>query len=180
MLPAIGVHRPAQRRRARAPSITTIDRLRLKALPPKWKAVIAAVTRRHKSPIPGHPRAKVEYRCDICNRNTHASVYRGCQKGVDVARIRPSEHDCHARDLSALVDLVSHGCEEVGTGRKQRVEVGRGSDMTPSLPQPDMQVRCVPVSQNQPSTADECLPQSGVTGSIGSRNARCSSQYTVR
>ncbi len=60
---------------------------------------------------------------------------RGCQKSVDVARIRPAEHDCHARDLSALVDLVSHGCEEVDTGRKQRVEVGRGSDTTP-LPPP--------------------------------------------
>ena len=27
--------------------------------------------------------------CDICNRNTHSSFYRGCQKGVDVARIGP-------------------------------------------------------------------------------------------
>ena len=43
---------------------------------------------------------------------------------MDVARIRPAEYDCHARDLSALVDLVSHGCEEVGTFRKQRVKVG--------------------------------------------------------
>ena len=51
-------------------------------------------------------------------------VYRGCQKGVDVALIRPAEYDCHARDLSALVDLVSHDCAEVGAGRKQRVEVG--------------------------------------------------------
>jgi hypothetical protein len=73
-------------------------------------------------------------RCDICNRNTHASVHRCCQKCVDVARIRPAKHDCHARDLSALVDLVSHGCEEAGTGRKQRPEVGRGSDTTPPLP----------------------------------------------
>src|SRR5260370_18706374 len=61
MLPAIGVHRPAQRRRAIAPSITAIDdRLKLKALPLKWKARIAAVTRRDKSPIPAHPRAKLE------------------------------------------------------------------------------------------------------------------------
>src|SRR6266567_2401406 len=59
--------------------------------------------------------------CDLCNRRAYACVYRGCQKGVDVARIRPAEHRCHARDLSALVDLVSHGCEEVGTCRKQRV-----------------------------------------------------------
>src|SRR5229473_5238350 len=62
--------------------------------------------------------------CDLCNRRAYALVNRGCQKGVDVARIRPAEYDCHARDLSALVDLVSHDCEEVGTGRKQRVKVG--------------------------------------------------------
>src|ERR1700730_1234406 len=61
-------------------------------------------------------------RCDVCNRCAYAFVYRGCQKGVDVARMRPAEHRCHARDLSALVDLVSHGCEEVGTRRKQRVK----------------------------------------------------------
>src|ERR1700683_3018825 len=61
---------------------------------------------------------------DLCNRPAYALVYRGCQKGVDVARIRPAEYDCHARNLSALVDLVSHGCVEVGTGRKQRVKVG--------------------------------------------------------
>src|ERR1700693_4000214 len=63
-------------------------------------------------------------RCDICNRPAHALPCRGCQKGVDVALIRPAEYDCHARDLSALVDLVSHDGEEVGTGRKQRVKVG--------------------------------------------------------
>src|SRR5580700_2580649 len=63
-------------------------------------------------------------RCDVCNRPVYSLVYRSCQKGVDVARMRPAEHRGHARDLSALVDLVSHGCEEVGTCRKQRVEVG--------------------------------------------------------
>jgi hypothetical protein len=63
-------------------------------------------------------------RCDICNRQAHALVCRGCQKSVDVARIRPAAHDRHFRDLSALVDFVSHDCEEVGTSRKQRVEVG--------------------------------------------------------
>jgi hypothetical protein len=63
-------------------------------------------------------------RCDLCNRSSHALVCRGCQKRVDVARMRPAAYDCHARDLSALVDLVSHGCEEVGTGRKQRVKIG--------------------------------------------------------
>src|SRR6266513_4305227 len=62
--------------------------------------------------------------CDICNRRAYACVYRGCQKGVDVARIGLAGHCCHARDLSALVDLVSHGYEEVGTCRKQRVKVG--------------------------------------------------------
>src|ERR1700693_3734213 len=63
-------------------------------------------------------------RCDLCNRRAYTFVYRGRQKGVDVARMRPAEHRCHARDLSALVDLVSHGCEEVGTCGKQRVKVG--------------------------------------------------------
>src|SRR6202162_2357403 len=62
--------------------------------------------------------------CDLCNRPAYALPYRGCQKGVDLACIRPAEYDCHARDLSALVDLVRHGCEEVGTGRKQRVKIG--------------------------------------------------------
>ena len=62
--------------------------------------------------------------CDVCNRRAYACVYRGCQKGVDLARIRPAEDRCHARDLSTLVDLVSHGCEEVGICRKQRVKVG--------------------------------------------------------
>jgi len=35
-----------------------------------------------------------------------------------------------------------------------------------SLLQPDIQVSCVPVPQNQPSTADGCLPRSGFSGSI--------------
>ena len=38
--------------------------------------------------------------------------------------MRPAEHRGHARDLSALIDLVSHSCVEVGTRRKQRVQVG--------------------------------------------------------
>src|SRR5258708_15405690 len=63
-------------------------------------------------------------RSDICNRLAHALICRGCQKGVDVACIRPAAHDCHSRDLSAVVDLVSHDWDEVGAGRKQRVEVG--------------------------------------------------------
>jgi hypothetical protein len=63
-------------------------------------------------------------RCDVCNRCAYAFVHRGCQKGVDVARMRPAEHRGHGRDWSALVDLVSHGCVEVGTRGKQRVEVG--------------------------------------------------------
>src|SRR5580704_12615136 len=63
-------------------------------------------------------------RCDLSHRIAHALPYRGRQKGVDVTRMRPSEYDCHAGDLSAFVDLVSHGYKEVGTGRKQRVQVG--------------------------------------------------------
>jgi hypothetical protein len=62
--------------------------------------------------------------CDLCNRRAYACVDRGCHKGVDVARMRPAEYDCHARDLSTVVDLVSHGCVEVGTCGKQRVKVG--------------------------------------------------------
>src|SRR5215470_3209565 len=62
--------------------------------------------------------------CDVRNGRAYACIYGGCQKGVDVARMRPREYRSHARDLSALVDLVSHGCEEVGTCRKQRVKVG--------------------------------------------------------
>src|SRR5579862_9519150 len=50
-------------------------------------------------------------RCDVCHRLAQALVYRGCQKGVDIPFIRTAEYDCHAGDLSALVDLVSHGCE---------------------------------------------------------------------
>src|SRR5580692_11404207 len=62
--------------------------------------------------------------CDVCHRPVYALVYRRCDKGVDVARIWPALNDCHARDLSAFVDLVRHGGEEVGTARKQRVEIG--------------------------------------------------------
>src|SRR5258706_284807 len=58
--------------------------------------------------------------CDLCNRLAYACVYRGCQKGVDLARMRSAEHRCHTRDLSAVVDRLSHGCVEVGTGRKCR------------------------------------------------------------
>src|ERR1700746_691276 len=63
-------------------------------------------------------------RCDLCNRPAHALPYRGCQKGVDVAGIRPAEHYSHARDLSALVDLVRHDWEEIGTGGNKAVPVG--------------------------------------------------------
>jgi hypothetical protein len=63
-------------------------------------------------------------RRDVCNRRVYFFAYRSCPKGVDVARMRPAEHRGHARDLFALVDLVSHGCEEVGTRGKQRVKVG--------------------------------------------------------
>src|SRR5258708_31189212 len=65
-------------------------------------------------------------KCDVCNRRAYACVYRGCQKGVDLlARLRPAEHECHARDLSAVVDLVRHDCVQVGTCRKESVKVGQ-------------------------------------------------------
>src|SRR3984957_7143277 len=62
--------------------------------------------------------------CDLCNRRAYACVYRGRHKGVDVARMRPADYDCHARDLPFIVDLVGHGCVEVGTCGNQRVNVG--------------------------------------------------------
>ncbi len=43
---------------------------------------------------------------DVCNGPAQALVYRSCQKGMDVARIRPAEHNRHARDLPPLVDFV--------------------------------------------------------------------------
>src|SRR5215468_972105 len=63
-------------------------------------------------------------RCDVRNRLAYACVYWGGQKGVDVAHIRPAEHNCHARDLSALIDVASRDYEEVGICGKQRVKVG--------------------------------------------------------
>src|SRR5215510_15303912 len=74
---------------------------------------------------------------DIRNRPAHACVDGGCKKGVDVARIGPAEYNCHARDLSALVDLVSHGCVEVGTCRKQRVKVGHHAVLPDEAMGPD-------------------------------------------
>src|SRR5271156_658698 len=62
---------------------------------------------------------------DVCYRPTYAFVYRGGQKGVYLARMRPVEYDCHTRDLPFIIDLVSHGCVEVGTCRKQRIKVDR-------------------------------------------------------
>src|SRR5260370_25182856 len=61
--------------------------------------------------------------CDICNRRAYACVYRGCQKSVDLlARMRPGEYRCHARDLSALVGLVTHACAVVRPLGKQSLE----------------------------------------------------------
>src|SRR5258708_32973239 len=62
-------------------------------------------------------------RDDVCNRLAYACFYRSCQESVDFARMRPAEHRCHARDLSALIDRVPHGGKEVGICRKHRVKV---------------------------------------------------------
>jgi hypothetical protein len=43
---------------------------------------------------------------------------------VNLARIRPGEHQCHARDLSALVDIAGRDDEEVGILGNERVQVG--------------------------------------------------------
>src|SRR6267154_2698469 len=61
---------------------------------------------------------------DVCNRPVFSLLHRSCQKGVDLAHMRPAEHRSHARDLSAFIDRVSHGDEEVGIRRKQRVKLG--------------------------------------------------------
>jgi hypothetical protein len=52
--------------------------------------------------------------CDVCHRRAYACVHRGCKIGVDLARMRPALHRCHARDLSAIVDIASRDYEEVG------------------------------------------------------------------
>src|SRR5271156_1375277 len=43
---------------------------------------------------------------------------------MDLARIRPGEHRCHARDLSALVDIAGRDDGEVGILGNERVQVG--------------------------------------------------------
>ena len=43
---------------------------------------------------------------------------------MDLARIRPGEHRCHTRDLSALVDIAGRDYEEVGISGNERVQVG--------------------------------------------------------
>src|SRR5580704_19769283 len=68
MLPAIGVHNPAQSNSPAAPSIRIRNKLESEANPPiTWrKAAIAAIDRRHNRPTPGQPQAKLEY--SRCNR----------------------------------------------------------------------------------------------------------------
>src|SRR5438445_5900631 len=62
-------------------------------------------------------------RYDVCNRLAYACFSRSCQKSMDFAGMRPAEHRCHARDLSALIDRVPHGGNAVGICRKHRVKV---------------------------------------------------------
>src|SRR5216683_642689 len=120
--------------------------------------------------------------CDICNRRSYACVYRGCQKGVDLlARMRPGEYRCHARDLPALVDLVSHGCVEVGTCRKQRVKVGQYAVLPDEAMGPvevgvegashhlalvvDAAGKCAKISRQKAEVCDcAVLPKSGISG----------------
>jgi len=63
-------------------------------------------------------------RCDVCNRPAFSLLHWGCQKGVGLALMQPAENRRHSHDLSAVVDLVSHGGEEVGFFRKQLAKVG--------------------------------------------------------
>src|SRR5271154_6869821 len=44
---------------------------------------------------------------------------------MDLARIRPGEHRCHARDLSALIDIAGRDDVEVGLLGIERVQVGQ-------------------------------------------------------
>src|SRR5271154_6251715 len=44
---------------------------------------------------------------------------------MDLARIRPGEHRCHARDLSALIDIAGRDDKEVGILANERVQVGQ-------------------------------------------------------
>src|SRR5215472_12869471 len=115
-------------------------------------------------------RGKIGFRvctCDICNRCAYACVYRGCQKSVDLARIRSAEDRCHARDLSARVDLVSHGCEEVGTCRKQRIKVGHHAVL------PDEGMRPVEVSvQGASHHLAPVVDASGYGGKISRQSAK--------
>src|SRR5271156_2262610 len=52
--------------------------------------------------------------CEICHRGAYASVCGGQKIGVNVARMGPGLHCCHARDLSLLIDIASRDYEEVG------------------------------------------------------------------
>ena len=66
VLPAIGVHNPAQSNSPAAPSIRIRNKLGSETNPLMtwWNVAIAAISRRHKRPAPGQPRAKLEYsRC---------------------------------------------------------------------------------------------------------------------
>ena len=64
--------------------------------------------------------------CDVCFTDLPMlSSTWGGDKGVPtLARMRPVEYDCHTREIcSFIVDLVSHGCVEVGILRKQLIKV---------------------------------------------------------
>ena len=70
--PAMGVHKPTLSSRAAAPGIAlrNEESAEVNSAPSSVKTAIAATSRRHKIPIPGEPRAKVEYsRC-----KTHVPV----------------------------------------------------------------------------------------------------------
>jgi len=64
-------------------------------------------------------------RCDICHRDVYASLYGGQKNGVDLALIRSAHDHCHARDLSALIDIAGRDDEEVGILGNERVQVGQ-------------------------------------------------------
>lgn len=89
-LPAIGVHNPTQSNNPAMPSIRIRATLRSEASPPptKWNAATVVMSRRHRRPAPGQPRAKLEYsRCKLgsqCQRNQVRGVFDSPIKVLDV------------------------------------------------------------------------------------------------
>ena len=75
--PAMGVHKPMHSSSAARPEITVRNKEGAEVIctPSTAKTAIAAINRRPKSPIPGPPRAKLEY--SRCKRTFPLQSYAG-------------------------------------------------------------------------------------------------------